>query len=135
MAHNIETKFSSYPDHIRPIMQELRSLILSVSENNELGVIEETLKWGEPAYLTKHGSTVRIDWKAKHPNNLFIYFNCKTTLIETFKEIYFDVFKFEGSRAIVLNIDESIPKYELRDCIIMSLRYHEIKHLSLLGYR
>lgn len=45
------------------------------------GEIEETLKWGEPADMTKNGagSTIRLDWKPKHPDHYALYFNCKTT--------------------------------------------------------
>jgi len=134
MLPSVEDKINSYPENIQSRMLELRALILSIADENKIDELEETLKWGEPAYLTKHGSTVRIDWKSKHPNNFFIYFNCKTTLVETFKEIYFDVLNFEGNRAIVLKVDGPLPKNELAVCILMSLRYHKIKHLPLLGY-
>ena len=56
--------------------------------------IKETLKWGEPSYLTKNGSTLRIDWKKTNPNHYSMYFNCKTKLIITFKELFSDKFDF-----------------------------------------
>jgi len=57
---------------------------------------EETLKWGEPSDICKADSTVRIDWKKSNSNQYAIYFHCKTTLVDTFKELYRDVFTFEG---------------------------------------
>jgi hypothetical protein len=74
-----------------------------------------------------------MDWKPKFPNQVFVYFNCKTTLIETIKEIYGDLFVYEGNRAIVLDLSKAIPLAELRHCISLSLRYHKIKNLPLLG--
>jgi hypothetical protein len=40
----------------------LREIILQTAfEIEELKEIEETLKWGEPSYLVKKGSTVRMN--------------------------------------------------------------------------
>jgi len=111
----------------------VRDLILSVAKQDGIPDITETLKWGEPSYISKVGSTIRIDWKAKYPDQYCIYFNCKTSLIETFKEIYGDTFTYEGNRAIVFKINEVLPHKELAHCISMSLRYKKIKHLVLLG--
>lgn len=95
--------------------------------------IEETLKWGEPSYLTKNGSTIRIGWKKKNPEQYAMYFHCKTKLVDTFKELYRNNFKFEGNRAIIFGINEKIATEELKHCILMSLNYHNIKHLPMLG--
>ncbi len=50
-------------------MIHLRELVYQVVAELESPIqLEETLKWGEPSYLTKYGSTVRMDWKAKTPD-------------------------------------------------------------------
>ncbi len=127
--------FENYPDSVRSQMEQLRELILeAASEVDGLENLEETLKWGEPSYLTKHGSTVRMDWKEKKPDQYAMYFKCTSKLIPTFKELYQDVFKFEGDRAIVFKLDEKIPENELRHCIKLALTYHKVKHLPLLGF-
>ncbi len=57
-------KFQSYPNNVRKKLLYLRQLIFeAASENKELANVEETLKWGEPSYLTDGGSAVRIGWK------------------------------------------------------------------------
>jgi len=126
--------FDSYPDDMRKKLLFLRQLILETA--TEIGLInelEETLKWGEPSYLTESGSTIRIDWKETKPNQYAVYFHCKTKLIETFKEIYRDTFTFEGNRAIVFYENDAVPISELKHCIELSLTYHKIKHFPLLG--
>ncbi len=133
MESIVKEKFDLYPDHIQKIMMQVRKAILDVAKEGDASEVEETLKWGEPSYLVKGGSTVRIDWKPKYPDQYAIYFNCKTTLVETFKEIYGDLFIYQGNRAIVFKLDEKIPMVELKHCIFLSLRYHKIKHLNLLG--
>ena len=109
-------------------------MVLKVaSEIDGLEKLEETLKWGEPSYLTKYGSTVRMDWKEKNPEQFAIYFKCTSSLVPTFKTIYKDKFNFEGNRAIVFKLNDKIPDAELKHCISMALTYHKIKHLPLLG--
>jgi hypothetical protein len=53
--------FEVYPSKMRRKLLVLRQLILDIAAATDgVGEIEETLKWGEPAYLTKNkgGSTV-----------------------------------------------------------------------------
>lgn len=101
--------------------------------NTEVSDIEETLKWGEPAYVTKSGSTIRLAWKSSAPNNYAVYFICSTKLVETFKEIYPSTFTFDDNRAIVFSLNEEPPMKPLEHCLLLSLTYHRIKHLPLLG--
>lgn len=129
----VQQKFETYPANIKQKLLVLRETILLIADELSLTDLQETLKWGEPSYLTKRGSTIRFDWKEKYPQQFCIYFNCKTPLVDTFKELYSDRLKFEGNRAIVIDINESMAWPELKHCIALSLRYHEVKHLPLLG--
>ena len=133
MAPSVAKKFSTYPKHIAPLLDNIRKQIFLAATESGIDQIEETLKWGEPSYVAKHGSTVRFDWKEKTPQQYSIYFNCKTRLIETFKELYGDTFHYEGNRAIVFQLQDRVPNKALRHCIALSLRYHRLKHLPLLG--
>ena len=133
MSPVVTEKFASYPEDIRGKLFGVRQLVFEVAAENGIEDLTETLKWQQPSYLTKHGSTVRIDWSLKHPEHYYVYFHCQTLLVETFKEHYREVLEFEGNRAIVLKLSEPIPKIELGHCILLSLQYHKIKHLPLLG--
>ena len=130
----VAEKFDAYPGQIREQLLYLRQLILeTASEMNEVGEVEETLKWGEPSYITKPGSTIRIGWKESNPQQYVMYFNCRTSLTDTFRAIYGDLFNFEGNRAIVFDQKETIPVDELKHCISLALIYHRVKHLPMLG--
>ncbi len=130
----VKDVFDNYPKSVHDQLFHLRELILSAaSEIEGLEKLEETLKWGEPSYLSKYGSTVRIDWKEKNPEQFAIYFKCTSKLVPTFKTIYKDKFEFEGNRAIIFKLTDKIPEVELKHCISMALTYHKIKHLPLLG--
>ena len=130
---NVEAKFSNYPTVIIPKMGFLRKLVLDTAKEIGITEIEETLKWGEPSYLTKKGSTLRMDWKAKKPNQYAMYFKCTSKLVLTFKEVFGDTFNYETTRAIVFKLDDPVPIKELKKCIAVTFEYHNIKDQPLLG--
>ncbi len=57
--------FRSYHSGVAAKLLALRRLILDVASSTEgVGPVEETLRWGQPSYLTAQsgsGSTIRID--------------------------------------------------------------------------
>tara|TARA_R110002050_G_scaffold295079_1_gene453533 strand:+ start:1869 stop:2300 length:432 start_codon:yes stop_codon:yes gene_type:complete len=142
MSENIElisnskvaTVFNKYPKHVKKQMLHLRQLVLEAASKIEgLDTLEETLKWGEPSYIAKHGSTIRMDWKERYPEQYALYFQCTSRLVSTYKTIYKNEFQFEGNRAIIFNLDDKIPETELKHCLLLALTYHKRKHLPLMG--
>lgn len=130
----VDLVFRNYPDSVRNKMLFLREVVIETAkEIDGLAELEETLKWGEPSYLAKNGSTIRMDWKAKSPNQYALYFQCSSRLIETFKMIFKNTFDFEGKRAIIFRLKDNIPKEELKYCLKAALTYHKVKHLPTLG--
>jgi hypothetical protein len=130
----VQMVFDRYPDWAREKLLVLRELIVETAkETEDISTLEETLKWGEPSYLTKNGSTIRMDWKSKAPDQYALYFKCTSRLVETFKATFQNVFEFEGKRALVFQKDDTIPVEELKHCIRAALTYHKVKHLPSLG--
>jgi hypothetical protein len=121
--------FQSYPKKFRDKLLILRELIFKTArEINREELIEETLKWGEPSYIAKKGSTIRINWKEQLNNEYAIYFKCTSLLVPTFKQLYPTLFKYEKNRGIHFTLDDKIPIKELTHCIEMALTYHQIKN-------
>ncbi|MBW8184912.1 DUF1801 domain-containing protein [Shewanella nanhaiensis] len=133
MEQGVEVKFQQYPENAKTILLSVRQWILDIIEQERLGELEETLKWGQPSYLVKNGSTIRMDWSPKDPDGVYIFFTCNTKLVDTFRELYSDTFIFQGNRAIVLPLDKPLPKEKLRHCLLLALNYHRLKTLPLLG--
>lgn len=130
----VEAVFNNYPGHVKPKIEELQQLILETARETEsISEIEECLKWGEPSYMTKKGSTLRIDWKAKAPDQYAMYFKCTSKLVPSFKEKFGDLFEYEKTRAIVFQMDDQVPVKALKECIKAALTYHQVKHLDGLG--
>ena len=112
----------------------LRELILTTADSTRgVGELEETLKWGEPAYVTartKSGSTVRIGWRKARPDHYAMYFNCQTNLVETFKTLFPRELRFEGNRAIIFAETDLVPTESLSFCVAAALTYHQRKAVS-----
>ena len=66
MDLSVQQKFSTYPEDVSVLLNGLRDLIFNVAKQDGISDITETLKWGEPSYVSKVGSTIILDWKAKY---------------------------------------------------------------------
>lgn len=130
----VKAAFDSYPGKFRSKLLVLRNLILETASKIEIvGEIEETLKWGEPSYLTpksKTGSTIRIAWKEAKKDQYSIFFKCTADLVPAMKERFPDGFTFGGNRSIDFKLNDKVPKKELKQCIALALTYHGNKKLE-----
>lgn len=129
----VADKFAHYPEVVQPKMEYLRKLVIETAEELGIEQLEETLKWGEPSYLNKKGSTLRMDWKAKNPNQYALYFKCTSKLVPSFKAVFGDLFEYENNRAILFQINQEIPIREVKQCIAATLQYHKVKEKANLG--
>jgi hypothetical protein len=124
----VDSVFASYPARVRSKLLALRRLILEVAAATEgVGALEETLKWGQPSYLTPQtnsGSTIRIDRDKDDDSRYAMFFHCQTDLVATFREMYPDQFAFVGNRSIVFDAGKRIPERALRHCVSLALTYH-----------
>ena len=125
---DVKAVFDSYPMNIRLKLLAIREMIFNVSaENNEIGKIDETLRWGQPSYITnesKSGSLIRLDQKKSKKNEVALFFHCQTTLVSTFRELFPHKLNFEGNRCIFFDAGSKIPEKELRHCINLALTYY-----------
>lgn len=122
-----DTVFASYPAPVKAKLLTLRRLIFETAKATRgVGAVEETLKWGQPSYLTPEtgsGSTVRIDQVKAAADQVAIYFHCQTNLVETFRELYPQL-RTSGNRAILLDVAGKLPEAALRHCVALALTYH-----------
>lgn len=126
--------FAEYPAPARRKLLALRELIFSTAARTTgVGDLLETLKWGEPAYLTVQsgsGSTLRIAWKARQPAQVALYVNCQTTLVDTFRNWFPGELRFEGRRAIVFELAAPLPREAVALCIATTLTYHRARRAA-----
>ena len=126
--------FKRYPAGVDGKLTELRELIFdTASRTGCVGELEETLKWGQPSYVTTKsgsGSTIRLDALKDNPGYYALYFHCQTNLVETFRKLYPREFTYAGNRSIVFHVADPIPEEQLSHCIAMALTYHRNKRPS-----
>ena len=123
---DVEAKYASFPKPARRGLLTLRGLIFETAGTTPgVGALEETLKWGQPAYLTpetKSGSTIRLGLPKQ--GGFAIYAHCQTTILSDFQSIFPDDFVYEGNRAIHFADNEALPLEKLRLLISHALTYH-----------
>lgn len=128
MPGDVEAAFRAFPPAVRHRLVELRAMISGVAAGDpRIGALTETLKWGEPAYLTEatgSGSTIRLGWPRKRPDRAAIYFICHTTLVDTFRERFGGIFEYETNRAVLLPVTGDVDRAPLEFMLSMALTYH-----------
>jgi hypothetical protein len=124
----VDAVFSAYPKPLKTKLLALRRLIFDTAATTKgVGALQETLKWGQPSYLTtetKSGSTIRIDRVKSSANQYAVYFHCQTDLVATFRELYPKELSYSGNRAVIFDTNGNIPEAALRHCVALALTYH-----------
>lgn len=124
----VAVAFAAFPDPIRAHLLEVRRLIFATAaEVGGVDPLTETLKWGEPAYLTEatgSGSTIRLGLPKSPEGMGAVIFNCRTRLVETFRAQFPEALVFQGNRAILLDPSAPLPTEQLSMCLAMALTYH-----------
>ncbi len=127
LPREVSRAFDAFPLPIRRRLLDVRKLIFATAKaHDDVGPLTETLKWGEPAYLaeaTGSGSTIRLG-RVKDSEHPAILFNCKTTLVDAFRERFPDQFEYRQTRALLLSVAGALPKQELTVCLSLALTYH-----------
>ncbi len=128
---DVQYVFDQYAEKTRQKLMKVRQLILDVASNTEgVGIIEETLKWGQISYLTlksKSGTTIRIDEYQPDTQQIAVFVHCQTSLVETFQHMYPDYFRYEGNRAIIWDELGDEQADILKHFIKLALTYHQRK--------
>ena len=130
---DVQAIFDTYPENTREQLLNLRQMIYEVAQQTDgVGELEETLKWGQISYLTpatKSGTTIRIDAIRDQTQQIAIYVNCKTTLVDTYRSLYSDLLDFEGNRCVKFNMIDNLPEDAIKHCIELALTYHKSKKI------
>ncbi len=134
---DVQQVFDSYPAGARKNLLKIRQLIFKcAAADDTIGELTETLKWGEPAYLTEEtgsGSTIRLGFKDKEPDTVAMYFNCQTTIVKDIQQRHGETIKCVNNRALLLPLDQPLPQQAISDCIKISLKYHINKKARAAG--
>lgn len=127
MPPDVDAVFTRFPEPVQRRLREIRYMIFELASSTDtVGPISETLKWGEPSYLTassNSGTTIRLGCPRSAPSDCAIFFNCRTTLVQEFRIQFQDIFRFEKNRAVIISREQDIPKAAVRFCLARALTY------------
>lgn len=123
----VRAVFDAYPAKTQRTMLALRELIFAAAEADDIGGVDETLKWGQPAYLpikARTGTTIRLGSVREAPDACALLVHCQTNLVDTYRGLFGDELTFQGNRAILFKPGAVLPKRAVRHCIELALTYH-----------
>ena len=126
MPDPVREVIDGYPPEARDGVLALRRLIFDVANRlPEVGPLDETLKWGQPAYLPRRprtGSPLRI---GLHKEALFALFaHCQTTIIPSYVETFPAWDRCDGNRAVLFDAPGEVEPERLSHLIRHALTYH-----------
>ena len=122
----VAAAFAGFSAGTRAGLLVLRDMIFATADETPLvGRIEETLKWGQPAYLTpdsKLGTTIRLG--VPKTGGFALYVHCQTTLVSEHRSLFPTDFTYDGNRALLFDEKKALPMDPLRLFIRNALTYH-----------
>ena len=122
----VRAVIDGYPSDAREGVLSLRALIIDVARRiPDLGPLDETLKWGQPAYLPhlpRTGSTLRIGMHKAARFALFTH--CRTTIISDYARAFPAWDRLDGNRAVLFDTRGQIEPERLSHLIRHALTYH-----------
>ena len=101
LSPDVQAAFDTAPPAAQKGMMDLRALIFTVAADlPEIGEISETLRWGQPAYITSKRAGASLRLGVPKTGGFALYTHCQTSLIANFATAFPNMDKVEGTRAI-----------------------------------
>jgi len=126
----VQKAYDSYPGKITEKLLVLRQLIFRIAEQlDEVGQIEETLKWDNPGYLTyapKSGTTIRLSALRANDDKVAMSVHCQTNLIADFRQLYPGL-EYDGNRSLLFDVNDTLGLGTIEHFISSALTYHHRK--------
>ena len=126
MPAHVAVAFERLPKETHKPLRILRDLIFEEAMRLGVGPITETLKWGEPSYLTeksRSGTTIRFGHHDSKPGHYAVFFHCQTTMVSDIRKRFGDSFLYQGNRAVFACVHDAVARDRWRECFEMALLY------------
>lgn len=125
MTPGVAAAYDAMPVAARKGCLALRDLIFEVADETPgAGAISEELRWGQPAYLTPTGTTIRLGVPKAGGYALFVH--CQTTLIEDFRPLAPPDTRFDGRRGVLFN-EGDVPDAQAMKLLIRAALTYRLK--------
>jgi hypothetical protein len=122
----VKAAYDAFGQKQQGIALMLRDLVFDVARDTpEAGEIAETLKWGQPSFITpktESGSTLRIG--VTKAGDTGLYAHCGTSIISDYAATFPGDDRIDGNRGVLFSTADDIAKDRLRHLIRHGLTYH-----------
>ena len=120
-------KFQSWPAPVAQTALAIRTHLMQAAQDLDIQNLEESLKWGEPAWRPrKGGTTLRLSWKPGS-DEIGLFVDCKTDLNARMMSDYPDAFRYHPPRAMYHSVaDEDLPVAALTHLARITFRYSRV---------
>ncbi|MBT3141961.1 DUF1801 domain-containing protein [Phaeobacter gallaeciensis] len=123
-SDKVAAAFAAIPPDPRAGLLQLRDLIFEVAANDSrVKSITEDLRWGQPAYLSPRGSTLRLGVPKTGGFGLFVH--CQSRLMPDYQHAFPGLDRIEGTRALLFDDPGQIDPTRHGWLIARALTYHQ----------
>ncbi|WP_390914400.1 hypothetical protein [Pseudosulfitobacter sp. SM2401] len=130
LSNPLASAIQVWPKPAQNQFHAIRAIVQDAAKTAEIGALSETLKWGQPSWMPQKsgiGSTLRVAWSDKHPDEIGLFVNCNSTLSEQIRTLYPASFRYQGNRALYLGLSAPLPEQAIHHCAHLTLTYHRTK--------
>ncbi|APE43894.1 hypothetical protein BOO69_11100 [Sulfitobacter alexandrii] len=118
---------NTWPAPARDALWACRALFFQAADRVGVAPLEESLKWGQPAWRPskpRTGSTLRMDWSPHDPDRISFLIDCKTDLAARMRDIHPDMGDNDGRRRITCDLGRALPEQAVSHLAEMTFCYH-----------
>ncbi|MBY5932280.1 hypothetical protein KUV51_04645 [Tateyamaria omphalii] len=127
---DILARVETWPTPAQTHFLRTRTLVHEVATSEDIGPLDESLKWGQPAWRptrARTGSTLRVDWSPSTPNRLLAFVDCKTDLAAQMDLRFPGQFHNDGRRALGFDTETPLDEDAVWQLAQLTLTYHRAK--------
>lgn len=118
--------FDAFAPEARKGLMVLRGVIFEEAARlPQIERLQETLKWGQPAYLTpdvRAATTIRLG--VPRSGGFALFTHCQSSVMADFRALFGDRFTFDGNRAIHFEDAADLPLAPIAALVRGALTYH-----------
>ena len=130
LSPEIRDQIARWPQAAQGHFHGARALALRAAQGAETGPLDETLKWGQPAWRPRRprtGSTLRLNWSPARPDHLMAFVDCKTDLASLMSTRFPGQFENDGRRSLAFDLNAPLPQDAIAQLAHLTFTYHRRK--------
>ncbi len=119
--------FQSWPPHVAKRAHDIRGIFVRIAEELQISRLDESLKWGQPAWRpAKGGTTLRMSWSSDCADEVGVFVDCKTDLCARMQYDFPDTFRYAPPRILFHVAEADLPSEALTQLARIAFCYKRV---------